>query len=58
MATLTFLRTDKAHKGQNDIVAAAVHAADEVAREHGLSEREREIVLRLAAGAILWLPRL
>ena len=55
---MTFLRTDKAHKGQNDIVAAAVHAADEVAREHGLSEREREIVLRLAAGAILWLPRL
>jgi len=28
---------------QNEIVAAAVHAVDEVASEHGLSEREREM---------------
>jgi hypothetical protein len=56
--TLRFLRTDKAHRAQTAIVSAAVRAADEVAGEMGLSEREREIVLRLAAGALLWLPKL
>jgi DNA-binding CsgD family transcriptional regulator len=54
VSTLAFLRTSKAHKAQTEIVAAA----DEVAGEMGLSEREREIVLRLAAGALLWLPKL
>jgi hypothetical protein len=57
-STLTFLRTSRCHKAQNAIVAAAVHAADEVAAEMGLSERQREIVLKLGASALLWLPKL
>ncbi len=57
-STLAFLKAEKSHRAQNRIIDAAIHAADEVAREHGLSEREREIVLRLAAGALLWLPKL
>jgi hypothetical protein len=57
-STLTFLRAPRCHKAQTAIIEAAVHAADEIAGEMGLSEREREIVLRLAAGALLWLPKL
>jgi hypothetical protein len=57
-ATLTFLKTARCHSATDTIVEAAARAASEVAHEHGLSDREREIVLRLAAGALFWLPRL
>jgi hypothetical protein len=56
--TRNFLKTPRCHTTMNLIVDAATRAADEAAREHGLSERQREIVLRLAAGALLWLPKL
>jgi hypothetical protein len=56
--TRAFLKTPRCHAAMNSIIDATVRAVDEAAKEHGLSERQREIVLRLAASALLWLPRL
>jgi hypothetical protein len=57
-STLDFLKSARCHAASADLMAAITSAANEIARAHGLSERESEIVLRHAASALLWLPKL